>query len=215
MGLGFLSRGWRLYFSPNQFLGEVLSTQNLRNHRKIGRISILTRVVRECLYPSRIEFRACPLQHRQERHAKQPRPHGIPLLYPTGAVDVAPFSRLHLEEHRRVHLAVTFCHELCKRRHGRGCLCKHSRPLHCVECVGAIGEDQPVFCLVMYLARSATRSNPPRTPTPNCLALRLTSSSRGRHYRMVPVAIRRLHVTPTHTGRRRQCHWIARKASRV
>ena len=49
-------------------------------------------------------------------------------------------------------------------------------------------------------ARNATCSTPSRTPTPNCLASRLTSS-RGRHCRIVPAARRRLHVIPTHKGR--------------
>ena len=49
-------------------------------------------------------------------------------------------------------------------------------------------------------ARNATCSTPLQSPTPNFLASRLISSSRGRHCRMVPAARRRLHVIPTQTG---------------
>ena len=58
------------------------------------------------------------------------------LLYPSGAVDLPPFSRFYLKERGVRSLAVTFCHERCKRRHTSGCLRKHSSPLRCVDRVG-------------------------------------------------------------------------------
>ena len=90
-----------------------------------------------------------PPQYRHERHAEQRRSHGVPLLNSTGAVDLTPFSRVHLKEHGCRSFAVTFDDERCECRHASGSLREHRRPFDRVDRIGAVREDHPVFRLVV------------------------------------------------------------------
>ena len=135
-----------------------------------------------------------PLQYRQGRHAEQRRPHGVRLWHPTGAVNLSPFSRVHLVEHGCRCFAVPFIHKRCEIRYVCGRFRKHRRPFDRAERVRAVQRAQ-----VSFSPRGTCHAHP-RTPTPSCLASRLISS-RGRHFRMVPAARKNFHVIPTQTGR--------------
>ena len=122
------------------------------------------------------------------------------MLHPPVAFKLGPFFRIHLEEHGSGPLTIALGYEPRKRWRARGHLLEHGLPGTELNALDASVWIIQLPASWSIRACNATCSTPPHTPSPYCLASRLTSSIRGLHSLIFPAAIRRLHVIPTQTG---------------
>ena len=139
------------------------------------------------------------------------------MLDATGAVDLAPFSRVHLEEHGGRSFAVKLFATYGVSAGTEVATFVSTAFRLTVEGVETVRDHQPDFFFVVHSVCKATCSTASCTPTPQCLAPRLISSSRAtatssrpRDGVSTPLLRRRGCIF-----RSRQRDWIAKRAART